>query len=64
LRHAEAEIAPHAQKWHQCAELIPIDVVRQLAEMGVFGLMVREGDGGLGLGKTAMCVVSEALSGG
>jgi (2S)-methylsuccinyl-CoA dehydrogenase len=64
LRYAATEIAPHAQGWHQRDELIPIGVVEQLAEMGVFGLTVREEDGGLGLGKIAMCVVSEALSGG
>jgi (2S)-methylsuccinyl-CoA dehydrogenase len=64
LRYAATEIAPHAQGWHQRDELIPIAVVEQLAEMGVFGLTVREEDGGLGLGKIAMCVVSEALSGG
>jgi (2S)-methylsuccinyl-CoA dehydrogenase len=64
LRYAEAEIAPHAQGWHQRDELIPIGVVQQLAEMGVFGLTVGEEHGGSGLGKIAMCVVSEALSGG
>src|ERR1700712_540356 len=64
LRYAATEIAPHAQGWHQRDELIPMPVVRQLAEMGVFGLTVREEDGGSGLGKIAMCVVSEALSGG
>ena len=64
LRYAATEIAPHAQGWHQRDELIPLPVVQQLAEMGVFGLTVREEDGGSGLGKIAMCVVSEALSGG
>ena len=64
LRYAAAEIAPHAQGWHQRDELIPIQVVRQLSEMGVFGLTVGEEHGGSGLGKIAMCVVSEALSGG
>ncbi len=64
LRYAATEIAPHAQGWHQRDELIPMPVVEQLAEMGVFGLTVREEDGGSGLGKIAMCVVSEALSGG
>ena len=63
-RFADAEVAPHAQGWHQRDELIPIGVVQQLAEMGVFGLTVREEDGGSGLGKIAMCVVSEALSRG
>ena len=64
MRYAATEIAPHAQGWHQRDELIPLPVVEQLAEMGVFGLTVREADGGSGLGKIAMCVVSEALSAG
>ena len=64
LRYAASEIAPHAQGWHQRDELIPQPVVEQLAAMGVFGLTVSEDRGGAGLGKIAMCVVSEALSGG
>ena len=64
LRYAATEIAPHAQSWHQRDELIPMKIVRQLGEMGVFGLTVGEEHGGSGLGKIAMCVVSEALSGG
>ncbi len=63
-RFADTEIAPHAQGWHQRDELIPIALIEQLAEMGVFGLTVPEQDGGAGLGKIAMCVVSEALSRG
>ena len=64
LRYAAEEVAPHAQGWHQRDELIPMQVVQQLGEMGVFGLTVGEEHGGAGLGKIAMCVVSEALSGG
>ena len=63
-RFADTEIAPHAQGWHQRDELIPLNVVQHLADMGVFGLTVREADGGAGLGKIAMCVVSEVLSRG
>ena len=62
LRYTAAEIAPFAQDWHRRNELIPLPVVRQLAEMGVFGLTVPEEHGGSGMGKIAMCVVSEALS--
>ncbi len=62
LRYAATEIAPHAQQWHQNDELIPLEIVNHLAEMGVFGLTVAEEHGGSGLGKIAMCVVSEALS--
>ncbi len=61
-RLAAAEIAPHAQSWHRNDELIPLPLVEKLAELGVFGLTVPEEFGGLGLGKTAMCLVSETLS--
>jgi (2S)-methylsuccinyl-CoA dehydrogenase len=63
LRFGAAEIAPYAQRWHGQDQLIPIELVQKLAEMGVFGLTVPEEYGGLGLGKVAMCLVSEALSG-
>ena len=53
-----------AHQWHLKDELIPIEVINQLAEMGVFGLTVPEEFGGAGLGKLAMCVVTEELSRG
>ncbi|WP_419898651.1 acyl-CoA dehydrogenase family protein [Roseomonas sp. USHLN139] len=62
LRFGAAEIVPHAPGWHGRDELIPMDLVDKLAGMGVFGLTVPEAHGGLGLGKVAMCLVSEALS--
>jgi (2S)-methylsuccinyl-CoA dehydrogenase len=55
-------VEPHAHEWHLKDELIPDDVVKQMGEMGVFGLTIPEEFGGLGLGKTSMCVVSEELS--
>ena len=53
-----------AHQWHLKDELIPIEVIQELAELGVFGLTVPEEWGGLGMGKTAMCVVTEELSRG
>jgi (2S)-methylsuccinyl-CoA dehydrogenase len=53
-----------AHGWHLKDELIPIEVIEQLAGLGVFGLTVPEDWGGLGMGKTAMCVVTEELSRG
>ncbi|WP_119304503.1 acyl-CoA dehydrogenase family protein [Dongia deserti] len=53
-----------AHRWHLKDELIPLEVIAQLAEMGVFGLTVPEEFGGSGLGKLAMCVVTEELSRG
>ncbi len=64
LRFAASEVAPHAPGWHARDELIPLELVRKLADMGVFGLTIPEEYGGTGLGKVAMCLVSEALSGG
>jgi (2S)-methylsuccinyl-CoA dehydrogenase len=55
-------VEPYAHGWHMRDELIPDSVVKQMGEMGVFGLTIPEEFGGLGLGKTSMCVVSEELS--
>jgi len=63
-RFSEAEVVPHAHEWHLNNEYIPLDLVTKLAELGVFGLTIPEELGGLGLGKEAMCVVSEELSRG
>ncbi|MCR5878426.1 acyl-CoA dehydrogenase family protein [Phenylobacterium sp. J367] len=59
---AATRIAPHAHGWHLRDELIPLTLYQELADLGVFGLTAPEDWGGSGLGKTAMCVVSEALS--
>ncbi|MEP1144702.1 MAG: acyl-CoA dehydrogenase family protein [Henriciella sp.] len=63
-RYSDDKIAPHAHEWHLKNEYIPMDVVHEMAELGVFGLTIPEAFGGLGMGKTAMCVVSEELSRG
>ncbi|MFD3265379.1 acyl-CoA dehydrogenase family protein [Phenylobacterium ferrooxidans] len=61
---AAEKITPHAHGWHLRDELIPLELLQELAELGVFGLTAPEEYGGSGLGKIAMCVVSEALSRG
>ena len=63
-RFADEQVAPHAHGWHERDELIPDEVVNAVAELGVFGLTIPEEQGGLGLGKSAMCVVTEELSRG
>ncbi len=63
-KYAEAKVAPFAHEWHLKDELIPMSVLNELAEMGVFGLTLPEDYGGAGMGKIAMCVVSEELSRG
>jgi (2S)-methylsuccinyl-CoA dehydrogenase len=63
-RFAQAEVLPHAHEWHLTNEYIPQAVLDKLSELGVFALTLPEAFGGLGLGKEAMCVVSEELSRG
>jgi (2S)-methylsuccinyl-CoA dehydrogenase len=63
-RFCEAEVTPHAQSWHLTNSYIPLETIEKLSELGVFGITLPEDYGGLGLGKEAMCVVSEELSRG
>ena len=58
------KVEPFAHDWHLKDELIPMEVIEELAEMGVFGLTIPEEYGGFGLSKSSMCVVSEELSRG
>ena len=64
IRFVDAEVKPHAHEWHMKNEYIPLDIIAKMNELGVFGLTIPEEYGGLGLGKEAMCVVSEELSRG
>lgn len=61
-RFATRKILPHAHAWHLADDLIPDAVVAALAELGVFGVTVPIDYGGMGLGKRAMCIVTEELS--
>ncbi len=63
-RYTLERIEPHAHDWHLQDELIPMDVIGDLAELGVFGLTIPENLGGFGLSKASMAVVSEELSRG
>ncbi len=61
-RYAVDKVEPYAHEWHLKDELIPMEIIEELAEMGVFGLTIPEEYGGLGMSKASMCVVSEELS--
>lgn len=63
-RFAVERVEPFAHDWHLNDELIPMDIIEELAEMGVFGLTIPEEYGGFGLSKASMVVVSEELSRG
>ena len=63
-RYADDRVIPNAHEWHLKDELIPMEIIEELAELGVFGLTIPEEFGGLGLSKASMVVVSEELSRG
>jgi (2S)-methylsuccinyl-CoA dehydrogenase len=63
-RYAVEKVEPFAHDWHLNDDLIPMEIVEDLADMGVFGLTIPEEYGGFGLSKASMCVVSEELSRG
>ena len=63
-RFCDDKVTPYAHEWHLKDELIPDALIAEMAELGVFGLTIPEEHGGFGMGKTAMCVVSEELSRG
>jgi len=61
---SDSEVVGHAQQWHLANSYIPLKVIAQMSELGVFGLTIPEDFGGMGLGKESMCVVSEELARG
>ncbi|KCV82170.1 acyl-CoA dehydrogenase domain-containing protein [Actibacterium atlanticum] len=63
-RYADERVVPNAHEWHLNDELIPMEIIEELAEMGVFGLTIPEEYGGFGLSKASMVIVSEELSRG
>ncbi len=63
-RFVETKVSPHAHQWHLDNDYVPMEIVQELADLGVFALTLPEEHGGLGLSKESMCVVSEELSRG
>jgi (2S)-methylsuccinyl-CoA dehydrogenase len=63
-RFVTAKVATNAHQWHLKNIYVPMEIIEELSELGVFALTLPENFGGLGLPKEAMCVVSEELSRG
>jgi alkylation response protein AidB-like acyl-CoA dehydrogenase len=57
---AEREIAPHVAQWDR-EHHFPVDVVRAMGDLGLFGLAVPEEYGGSGGDFTSVCVAIEEL---
>lgn len=60
-RFAEEVIAPRAEEMDERGEL-PLDVVKQMAELGLFGLPFPEGYGGQGSDFLTFCLAVEELA--
>ncbi|MEP0944134.1 MAG: isobutyryl-CoA dehydrogenase [Rhizobiaceae bacterium] len=63
LDFAKEKVAPFAVEWDQKCHL-PLDVIRQTAELGMGGIYVREDVGGSGLSRLDAAVIFEALATG
>src|SRR5206468_5306676 len=59
---ARKEVAPIAERIHRHDELVPESIIRQMAELGYFGMSVPEEYGGQGMGNLVMIVITEELS--
>ncbi|CAN5712078.1 acyl-CoA dehydrogenase family protein [soil metagenome] len=55
---AEAEVAPHAERWDR-DHIFPLDTVRAMGDLGLFGLPFPEEYGGGGADLTTLCVAIE-----
>ena len=57
---AEGEIAPHAAEWDRTHHF-PVDVVNQMGDLGLFGIVFPEQWGGAGGDFTSLCVAIEEI---
>jgi alkylation response protein AidB-like acyl-CoA dehydrogenase len=58
---ARREIAPHADEWNR-ATTVPMDAIRAMGELGLFGVVTPEEFGGADLGILALCLVTEEIA--
>ncbi|MCH7910396.1 MAG: acyl-CoA dehydrogenase family protein, partial [Candidatus Hydrogenedentes bacterium] len=61
-RFADDVIAPVAEKIHRESMLIPEEIIRQVAELGYFGMSVPEAYDGVGMSNLMMVIATEELS--
>jgi (2S)-methylsuccinyl-CoA dehydrogenase len=59
---ARKAVVPIAERIHRHDELVPDAIIRQMAELGYFGMSVPEEYGGQGMGNLVMIVITEELS--
>ena len=59
---ARKAVAPLAERIHRDDQVVPEPIIRQMAELGYFGMSVPEEYGGQGMGNLVMVVTTEELS--
>jgi len=57
---AQEQVAPHAARWDR-EHYFPVELVPQMGDLGLFGLVVPEEYGGAGGDFTSLCVAIEEL---
>jgi alkylation response protein AidB-like acyl-CoA dehydrogenase len=57
---AAAEVAPHAEAWDR-DHTFPLDAVRAMGELGLFGLVFPEAYGGSGAPFSTLCIAIEEI---
>ena len=57
---AEAEVAPHAEEWDR-DHTFPLDAVRAMGELGLFGLVFPEAYGGSDAPFSTLCIAIEEI---
>jgi butyryl-CoA dehydrogenase len=62
-RYAAEQLAPHAARWDREKEF-PREALRGLAEMGLYGVAIKEEWGGAGMDYTALAVACEEIAAG
>ena len=58
---AETEVAPHAEEWDR-EHAFPLEAVRKMGELGLFGLPFPEEVGGMGGDLLTLCLAIEELA--
>ena len=58
---AEKEIRPHIMEWDE-AQVMPVDVLRKMGDLGLLGVVAPEAYDGAGLTPVDFCIVMEELA--
>jgi len=61
-RFAEKVVAPIAQELYNREAEIPMDIIKQMADLGYFAMAIPEPYGGLGMDNLSVVIVTEELS--